>query len=117
MSLRISSSREFADHVRSTPRALVLVYATWCPFCRSFLPRFERAVEGCDQDLVYLCLGEEEQAADDHQVEVYPTLLYFEQGAIARRLDGKLGVGLDLRAAQDFIAACDRGTGTSTMNY
>jgi thioredoxin 1 len=104
----ISSSSELAAVVRSQPRALVLLYATWCPFCRDFLPGFERAVAGREMSLVRLCLDDDESAADTYQVEVYPTLLFFENGALASRLDGKLGVGLSERQLQNFIAACDR---------
>jgi hypothetical protein len=41
-----------------------------------------------------------------YEVEVFPTVLFFENGAVSKRLDGIPGVGLTEKHLVDFIAAC-----------
>lgn len=83
---------------------LTLVFATWCPFCRRYLPVFEKYARGREDFL--LVQDDQEIVADQYEVEVVPTLLYFENGILAKRLDGELGVGLSERQLTGFIKDC-----------
>ena len=40
--------------------------------------------------------------ADKYSVEVIPTVLFFENGAVVKRLDGILGVGLSEKQLSEF---------------
>jgi hypothetical protein len=39
--------------------------------------------------------NDQEKIADQYSVKIYPTMLFFENGVVSKRLDGVLGVGLD----------------------
>jgi thiol-disulfide isomerase/thioredoxin len=43
---------------------------------------------------------------DRYDVEVYPTIVFFEKGKVVERLDGTHGVGLNERQFQELIKAC-----------
>jgi thioredoxin 1 len=106
MSQLISSPRELKGVIRARPRAMVLFYASWCPFCREFLPHFERAAADRGPDMVRFLVDDAEEDVGAFRIDVYPTVLFFENGKLARRLDGEAGVGLSERQLRDFIAAC-----------
>ena len=85
-------------------KAVVLVHATWCPFCTRFKPVFGRAaaeLKGWDA-LECIIDDEANPVWARYHVDAVPTLLFFEDGVVTRRLDSALGVGLtesDLRQA------------------
>ncbi|MGE5605126.1 MAG: thioredoxin family protein [Bacteroidota bacterium] len=95
---------EMEAMLKSKERLLVLVFATWCPFCRRYLPVFEKYARGREDFL--LVQDDQEIVADRYEIEVIPTLLYFEDGTLAKRLDGELGVGLSERQLTEFIKDC-----------
>jgi thioredoxin-like negative regulator of GroEL len=103
----IPSSQELYAVVRSKPKVMILFYAAWCPFSREFLPCFERAAGDGDQGFLRVLVDDAEEAADAFGVRVYPTILFFENGTLVKRLDGRAGVGLSEGQLRDFIAACE----------
>ena len=86
---------------------MILFYASWCPFSRGFLPCFEKVAADGDRDTLMVLVDDVEDAADAFGVRVYPTVLFFENGTLSRRLDGRAGIGLNERQLQDFIAVCE----------
>jgi thioredoxin-like negative regulator of GroEL len=104
MSRLIPTSQELFALIRSKPRVMILFYAAWCPFSRAFLPCFEESAS--DRDMARVLVDDVKEAADAFRVEVYPTILYFENGSLAKRLDGRAGVGLSESQLQDFISVC-----------
>ena len=44
--------------------------------------------------------------ADQYEVKVVPTALYFENGKVVKRLDGVLGKGLNEKDFVEFIKDC-----------
>jgi thioredoxin 1 len=87
-------------------RSAVLFRARWCPFCRAFEPIFRRVAGRDGHALVGAMLDDEANPLwIEYQVEVVPTVLFFEDGRQVERLDGESGVGL---AAADLEAALDR---------
>lgn len=81
---------------------IALFYASWCPFCIKFLPIFEKYAEK-SQQMFLIVQDDEESIADKYSVKVYPSVLFFENGEIADRLDGVLRIGLDEKQLIDFI--------------
>jgi len=49
---------------------------------------------------------DEDTIADQYSVEVYPTVIYFENGSIAKKLDGVRGIGLNEQKLKGFINLC-----------
>ncbi|HOX07529.1 MAG TPA: thioredoxin family protein [Planctomycetota bacterium] len=106
MSRLITSPQELNQVVSSRPRAMVLFYASWCPFCQEFLPYFEKAAVGHGQDMLRFLVDDAEEAIGAFRIDIYPAVLFFESGALTKRLDGRAGIGLSERQLQAFVASC-----------
>ena len=100
----IKNQSELEKAIRGKERVMALIYATWCPYCVSFLPVYQKYAQGRDGFL----LVEDDRwiVVDKYEVEVVPSALYFENGKVTKRLDGVLGVGLNEKQLADFIKAC-----------
>lgn len=80
---------------------MVLVYASWCPFCLQFLPVFQKYAAGKDHFL--LAQDDQELLADRYGIEIIPTVLCFANGTVVARLDGVAGIGLNERQLVAFL--------------
>jgi thioredoxin 1 len=98
----VDNEKELSEILKINNRVVALFYASWCPFCVKILPQFENLAEG-DSRFFLAVKDDQEKIADSFSVQVYPTLILFEQGAISRRLDGALRVGLNEKQLVDFI--------------
>ena len=101
----VTNEHELDEILRVKDRAVVLIYATWCPFCVSFLPVFKKYAQST-ADFV-LAQDNEERVADRYGVDVVPTVIFFVNGQVSKRLDGALGKGLNEKQLQDFINKCN----------
>jgi thiol-disulfide isomerase/thioredoxin len=106
MSELINGGRDLQKIVQSKDKACVLFYATWCPFSRMFLPIFEKHAGTHGQDFLRLPVDDDESACEKYSVSVYPTVIYFENGKVSKRLDGISGVGLNEKQLTGWMAAC-----------
>jgi thiol-disulfide isomerase/thioredoxin len=94
--------------IRELDHVWVLFYASWCPFSRMFLPSFlDHAAKG-EPCFRRILADEEEGLADRYGVEVYPTVLYFKNGKVEKRLDGIYHLGLTKGQLEDFVVGCPR---------
>lgn len=100
----VANESDLNEALKLKERMLTLVFATWCPFCRRFLPVFQKYARGREDFL--LIQDDQEIVADRYEVEVVPSALYFENGTLIKRLDGELGVGLSERQLTGFIKDC-----------
>jgi thiol-disulfide isomerase/thioredoxin len=97
----INGQQQLAEVLKVEQRVVALIYATWCPFCMRFLPVFQRyAQERPDFRLV---CDDREAIADLYDIDVVPAILVFENGKVARRLDGIIGIGLTEKQLADFV--------------
>jgi thiol-disulfide isomerase/thioredoxin len=103
--LKINGMNDLNEMQKFSDQVITLVYASWCPYCIRFLPIFQRH----EQEMPHFLLVRDDQeiAADKYDVEVVPTLLFFEKGMVTKRLDGVLGVGLSESQLSDFIKKCN----------
>ena len=101
----VDNEQGLKDNLKANERAIALFYASWCPFCVDFLPVFQKCAEG--EGLGFLVVQDDQETMGDrYAVEVVPTVLFFEKGKVAKRLDGVLGVGLNEKKLTDFIDIC-----------
>lgn len=101
----VDNLQDLEQALLADDRVIVLVYATWCPFCRKVLPVFEKWARRENQRLL-LVADDEERVADVYDVDIFPTLILFEKGRVVKRLDGRPGVGLNEKQIADFIKSC-----------
>lgn len=107
--VRVDDEQGLKGTLKVNERVVALFHASWCPFCTAFLPVFQRCAEG--EGLVFLIVQDDtETLGNRYAVEVVPTVLYFQKGAVAQRLDGALGVGLKEEQLIAFIQTCAAST-------
>jgi len=106
MSELISGGNVLKKTITAKDKAVILFYASWCPFSRAFLPVFERHAESRAERLLRFLVDDAPEICDAYDVEVYPTVLFFEKGKVVRRLDGVAGRGLDEGRLTEFITSC-----------
>jgi len=99
------------DAATKGKKAVVLFHTTWCPFCRSFLPEFERETRRAPAVTpIEAVIDEEENPLwEKYSIDIVPTVLFFDAGKLVRRLDGKAGRGLAARDLAAALASSGRG--------
>jgi len=98
----IDNEHDLDKILKTNDRVIALVYASWCPFCRKFLPVFQQYAQ--EKKQYFLCVqDDEERIGDKYSIQIFPTVLFFEKGSISKRLDGKPGVGLSEKQLEEFI--------------
>jgi len=90
----VDNEKDLASFLKSCKRVFVLFYSTWCPFCKSFLPIFEKHAKI------------EEKKRQDNNVRVVPTVILFEGAYVLKRLDGAVGLGGSEKQLRDFLDTC-----------
>jgi thiol-disulfide isomerase/thioredoxin len=93
--------KDFQETIKSKD-ALVLFYASWCGFSRRFLPHFEEYSKNCSKDCAKIDKVEYPQLCKEYSIEYYPTLIWFKDGKVYKRLDSKPGIGLNKEQLKEF---------------
>ena len=108
---RLCNTREVRDAAASAAGVFVLFYASWCPFSLAFLPVYEKRAGAGDAEFVRVLLDGNEALFEEHDVSVYPTVLFFKNGAVERRLDGEHLAGLKEKQLAELVSSCLKGRG------
>jgi thioredoxin 1 len=83
------------DEIGEKDKALVLFYATWCPFSQRFLPIFEEYARDNPEECISVVVDDRPDVCEEYSIEYYPTVILFKKGKVSGRLDAEPGVGLD----------------------
>ncbi|DAC72616.1 MAG TPA: hypothetical protein DSN98_04340 [Thermoplasmata archaeon] len=106
----IETEQELENILKTKENTFILFYAEWCPFSQIFLPIFKK----CAKEISFRCyrmtIDEHPNLCEKYSVEVYPTVIFFQQGLAVKRLDGIRGVGLNEKQFRDLISACPTET-------
>lgn len=94
---------DLEDILKTRKRAFVLFYASWCPFCRAFLPIYDKYYENQPETFLRVMIDDKEELMDRYSVEIVPTVLFFDDGRLKRRCDGEAGIGLNEERLKDII--------------
>ncbi len=94
--IEVTDENSLAKQLAASPRVLALFYASWCPFCRSFLSVFDRYAEKDKSAFfVRVRIDEDENPLwETYSLDSVPSIVLFENGQVHRRLDCERGVGL-----------------------
>lgn len=92
----VNNRKELNAILAKTERLLVLFYASWCPYCTNFVPVFDKKIINFNLGkVIHVLLDEYDNPLwDDYDIEAVPTVIFFENGKVSKRLDGKSGLGL-----------------------
>lgn len=103
----IDTEQELEGVLKNKQSMFILFYASWCGFSQMFLPIFEK----CSVDTSWQCyrmmIDEFPRLCERYQIEVYPTVIFFENGKPVHRLDGIHGKGLSEQQFRDLIHVCE----------
>jgi len=93
------------DELKSKEKAVVLFYATWCPYSQRFLPIFEEYAKNNPQECVSIIIDDKPDLCEKYEIEYYPTVLMFKKGTIEKRLDATPGLGLTKIQLKELISS------------
>jgi len=111
MSKLIENNEEFDKMLQDNNKILVLFYASWCPFSQRFLPVFEKMANNKNYKCCRVLADEMEECEDKYSIDVFPTVIYFENGIVVKRLDGLHGYGIDKNQFVKMADSCGTTTG------
>lgn len=106
---KVETRSELEQALAGRERALVLFYSDYCPFCVSFEPAFDAAGDAFQGSFLKACVDGPGALDELFSVDVVPTVLFFSDGRLAKRLDGRLGRGLTAGQLYAFAADCGLG--------
>ncbi len=101
----VSSQADLDSQLKRNKRVLALFYASWCPFCRNFLPDFKRVVAKHSFECVVLVNMDDDDNPlwDNYSIEAVPSVILFNGGVVFRRLDSSLGDCIDDGQLLDWL--------------
>lgn len=104
--IEVSSVEEWMRQLKVHSRVVALFYESYCPFCRRFLPVFYKyAQQGESLVFVKVNLDDYDNPLwEEYDVVAVPSVIFFEDGQIASRLDCALGVGLSEEQFRGWLA-------------
>lgn len=102
----IKTMEEFNAELESRGERLVLFHSDHCPFCRTFLPAFRQTPGGRPGTFILACVDALPELEDRFDLAVVPTVLFFKDGTLKKRLDGVLGIGLSAEKLRIFAEDC-----------
>lgn len=93
--------KDFTE-TKNAKDVLVLFYASWCGFSRRFLPQFEEYSQNGSKDCTKVDKVQSPELCKEYSIEYYPTVIWFKDGKIYKRLDSKPGIGLNKNQLEKF---------------
>jgi len=106
----IDTEQELETILKTKEVFFILFYAAWCPFSQRFLPIFEKCTKDAPYECYLMDIDDYPHLCERYAIEVYPTIIFFENGKAIERIDGIKGVGLHETQFQTFIRQCQRRT-------
>jgi thiol-disulfide isomerase/thioredoxin len=94
---------EFEEAVKTKEKAVVLFYASWCPFSQRFLPVFEAYAESNPDECLSVMVDFKPELCDKYGIDYFPTVLLFRKGRVEKRLDATPGAGLTKKQLEKLI--------------
>jgi len=103
----INAEEELEYILKKKKSMFILFYALWCGFSQRFLPIFEKCVSDTSLQCYRMMVDEFPQLCEQYQIEVYPTIIFFENRTPVHLLDGGPGVGLTEQQNRELIRLCE----------
>jgi thiol-disulfide isomerase/thioredoxin len=94
---------DFEQSLKTKKKMFALFYASWCPFSRKFLPIYEKCTMNSPTPCIRVMVDNREDLCEKYAIETYPTVLFFENGEVSKRLDGAPGEGLNEKQLKKLL--------------
>jgi thioredoxin-like negative regulator of GroEL len=94
--IEITQQSQLNKETTQNPRVFALFHASWCPFCRNFLSVFNKyAQKTASGVFLRVKIDEDDNPMwGEYSLVAVPSIILFENGQVASRLDCELGAGL-----------------------
>ena len=87
--IEIDNQQQLDRELAQSKKVLVLFYASWCPFCQGFVSVFDGKTVNLASKVIHALLDDYDNPIwDEYEIGAVPTVILFEEGKVARRLDG-----------------------------
>jgi len=103
----IENEQQLETTLKTHDTLMIMFYASWCPFCQYFLPIFGHCLQEASVGCYRMTIDRYPALCEKYTIEIYPTVLFFQQGKISKRLDGIQGRGITEEQLHDFLKDCD----------
>lgn len=107
---KVENEYKLEQDVGSKEKVFVLFYASWCPFSQRFLPLFQKFAKDKTRACLQIVTDDKANLCERYSVEVVPTVLFFKNGRVVKRLDGAPGKGLNEKQLKEFAESCSTTT-------
>jgi len=108
--IEVYDGKKLNAELRKNKRVVAFFYATWCPYCRRFIPIFNNRISNAGfESVIYVILDDyDNQLWDTYDISAVPTVILFKEGAVCSRLDGRLGLGLSEKRFLEWLEEVKR---------
>jgi thioredoxin 1 len=95
--IEVSNKNELIGQLKSNKKIIALFYASWCPFCRRFLSTFDKYSQKPNFALfIRVNMDDNDNPLwEEYDLEAVPSVIFFENGKVSKRLDCEMGAGLN----------------------
>jgi thioredoxin 1 len=95
--IKVFNDQDFNAELKKNNKVLALFYASWCPYCTRFVLTFDKETSTLSfNSVIHVLLDDNDNPLwNEYDIPAVPTIIFFENGKICKRLDGKLGIGLN----------------------
>jgi thioredoxin 1 len=102
---KISSKKEFDAELKENSEVMALFYSSWCPYCNRFVPVFDQKIPSINiKTVLHVVLDDDDSPLwDEYGISAVPTIIYFKDGKVSKRLDAKLGLGLNATQLEKWL--------------
>jgi thiol-disulfide isomerase/thioredoxin len=94
---------QFEEALKTKEKLVVLFYASWCSFSQRFLPIYQRCTVNNPTPCIRVKVDDREDLCEKYSIAVFPTVLLFDKGEVAERLDGEPGEGLSEKQLRKLL--------------
>ena len=101
----VKNEDDLREILKTKDHVIALFHASWCPFCMRFMPIFKKTAEKEKRNFV-MVQDDQETIADQYSIKAYPTVIFFKDGVVSKRLDGVPSVGLNEKQLVEFVYQC-----------
>jgi thiol-disulfide isomerase/thioredoxin len=107
--IKVYNQQDLKAELKKNKTVLALFYSSWCPFCVRFVPTFDEKVANIGfESVIYVLLDDYNNPLwDNYNIPAVPTIIFFEDGKVCKRLDGKSGLGLSEKLLSIWLQESD----------
>jgi thiol-disulfide isomerase/thioredoxin len=94
--IKVYNQEDLDAQLKKHKTVLAVFYSSWCPYCVRFIPSFDKKVADMGfESVIHVILDDyDDPMWDEYDIPAVPTIIFFEDGKVSKRLDAQLGRGL-----------------------